>query len=62
MNNLSDDDKRNNLEKKHRSQKKFIMRTVRIIFCDNSSRLCPRRSANRRWSMIKWILISSLLF
>ena len=63
MNNLSDDDKRNNLEKEYRSEKEVHHENVKDnLFATILHDYVRERSANRRWSMIKWILISSLLF
>ena len=63
MNNLSDNDKRNNLEKEYRSEKEVHHENVKDnLFATILHDYVRERSANRRWSMIKWILISSLLF
>ena len=63
MNNLSDNDKRNNLEKEYRSEKEAHHEHVKDnLFATILHDYVRERSANRRWSMIKWILISSLFF
>ena len=63
MNNLSDNDKRNNLEKEHRSEKEVHHEHVKDnLFATILHDYVRERSANRRWSMMKWGLISSLLF
>ena len=63
MNNLPDNDKRNNLEKEYRGEKEARHEHVKDnLFATILHDYVRERSANRRWSMIKWILISSLLF
>ena len=63
MNNLSDDDKRDNLEKEHRSKKEVHHENAKDnLFATILHDYVREKSANRRWSMIKWILISSLFF
>ena len=63
MNNLSDDDKRDNSEKEHRSQKEVHHENAKDnLFATILHDYVRERSANRRWSMIKWVLISSLFF
>ena len=57
MNNLSDKEKKINLEKEahHEHVKDNLLATILHDYI-------RERSANRRWSMIKWLLISSLFF
>ena len=63
MNNLSDDDNRNNLGKELRSQKEVHHESAKDnLFATILHDYVRERSANRRWSMIRWILILSLLF
>ena len=63
MNNLSDDDKRDNLDEEHRSQKEVHHESAKDnLFATILHDYVRERSANRRWSMIKWVLISSLFF
>ena len=63
MNNLSDNDKRNNLEKEYRSEKEVYHEHVKDnLFATILHDYVREKSANRRWSMMKWILISSLFF
>ena len=63
MNNLSDDDKRDNLKKEHCSQEEVHHENAKDnLFATILHDYVRERSANRRWSMIKWGLISSLLF
>lgn len=63
MNNLSDDDKRDNLKKEHRSQEEVHHENAKDnLFATILHDYVRERSANRRWSMIKWVLISSLFF
>ena len=62
MNNLSDDDKRDNSEKENRSQKEVHHENAKDnLFATILHDYVRERSANRRWSMIKWTLILSLL-
>ena len=63
MNNLSDDDKRDNLKKEHCSQEEVHHENAKDnLFATILHDYVRERSANRRWSMIKWVLISSLFF
>ena len=63
MNNLSDDDKRDNLEKEYRSKKEVHHENAKDnLFATILHDYVREKSANRRWSMMKWILISSLFF
>ena len=63
MNNLSGKDKRINLEKEYRSEKEAHLEHVKDnLFATILHDYVRERSANRRWSIIKWILISSLFF
>lgn len=63
MNNLSDDDKRDNLKKEHCSQEEVHHENAKDnLFATILHDYVRERSANRRWSMIKWGLISSLFF
>ena len=63
MNNLSDDDKRDNLKKEHCSQEEVHHENAKDnLFATILHDYVRERSANRRWSMIRWLLISSLLF
>ena len=56
MNNLSDNDKRNNLEKEYRSEKEAHHEHVKDnLFATILHDYVRERSANRRWSMIKWV-------
>ena len=53
MNNLSDNDKRNNLEKEYRSEKEAHHEHVKDnLFATILHDYVRERSANRRWSMI----------
>ena len=62
MNNLSDDDNRNNLGKELRSQKEVHHESAKDnLFATILHDYVRERSANRRWSMIKWTLILSLI-
>ena len=62
MNNLSDDDKRDNLKKEHCSQEEVHHENAKDnLFATILHDYVRERSANRRWSMIKWTLILSLL-
>ena len=63
MNNLSDNDKRNNLEKEYRNEKEAHHEHVTDnLFATILQDYVRERSANRRWSMIRWGLISSFFF
>jgi len=63
MNNLSDDDKRDNLKKENCSQEEVHHENAKDnLFATILHDYVRERSANRRWSMIKWSLISSLFF
>ena len=63
MNNLPDNDKRNNLEKEYHHDKEIHDEHFKDnLFATILHDYVRERSANRRWSMIKWGLISSLLF
>ena len=63
MNNLSDNDKRNNLEKEYRGKKEAHHEHVKDnLFATILHDYVRERSANRRWSMIRWVLVSSFLF
>ena len=62
MNNLSDNDKRNNLEKEYRGEKEAHHEHVKDnLFATILHDYVRERSANRRWSMIRWVLVSSFL-
>ena len=62
MNNLSDDDKRDNLKKENCSQEEVHHENAKDnLFATILHDYVRERSANRRWSMIKWTLILSLL-
>ncbi len=63
MNNLSDNEKKNNLEKGSHNEKEAHNEHVKDnLFATILHDYIRERSANRRWSIIKWILISSLFF
>ncbi|MDA9718879.1 S49 family peptidase [Betaproteobacteria bacterium] len=63
MNNLSDNDEVNNLEKEYRKEKKTDHELVKDnLFATILHDYVRERSANRRWSIMRWVLISSLLF
>ena len=63
MNNLSDDDKRDNLKKEHCSQEEVHHDNAKDnLFATILHDYVRERSANRRWSIIRWVLISSLFF
>ena len=63
MNNLSDDDKRDNLKKEHCSQEEVHHENAKDnLFATILHDYVRERSANRRWSIIRWVLISSLFF
>ena len=63
MNNLSDNEKKNNLEKGSHYENEVHREHVKDnLFATILHDYIRERSANRRWSMIKWILISSLFF
>ncbi len=62
MNNLSDNDETNNLDKEYLGDKKPDHENVKDnLFAAILHDYVRERSANRRWSMVKWGLISSLL-
>ena len=63
MNNLSDNEKKNNLEKGSHYENEVHHEHVKDnLFATILHDYIRERSANRRWSMIKWVLISSLFF
>ena len=63
MNNLSDNEKKNNLQKGSHNEKEAHHEHVKDnLFATILHDYIREKSANRRWSMIKWILISSLFF
>ena len=62
MKNLSDNDQTNNIEKEYRGDKKADHEYVRDnLFATILQDYVRERSATRRWSMMKWGLILSLL-
>tara|TARA_B100000035_G_scaffold122853_1_gene104543 strand:+ start:908 stop:1927 length:1020 start_codon:yes stop_codon:yes gene_type:complete len=63
MNNLSDNGERTNLNKDYGSEKEVHHESIKDnLFAIILQDYVRERSANRRWSMIRWILISSLFF
>ena len=63
MNNLSDNEETNNLEKDYRKEKKGDHEFVKDnLFATILHDYVREKSANRRWSMMRWGLVSSLLF
>ena len=63
MNNLSDKEKKNNLENGYHDEKDPHSEHLKDnLFATILHDYIRERAANRRWSVIKWILISSLFF